>query len=90
MEEEFVWYVSCNTNQHQLCCFSGYSNDGMKVANRGYSKFGPEYRQGDVVGVGLNVASGELFFTKNGELAGMFGMLLKNKNVLSQNLNSNI
>jgi len=48
----------------------GYERDGMTRVNKGFKKLGPKFGQGDTVGVGLDTTSGELFFTRNGEVAG--------------------
>jgi hypothetical protein len=49
---------------------TGYERDGMTRVNKGFKKLGPKFGQGDIVGVGLDTTSGELFFTRNGEVVG--------------------
>lgn len=50
----------------------GYRGDaGYKYHHDMHGEeFGPRFGAGDVVGCGLHVAAGEVFFTKNGELIG--------------------
>ncbi|KAI3972669.1 hypothetical protein MKX01_019327 [Papaver californicum] len=51
--------------------FGYHGDDGMLYRGHGKGEsFGPTFTAGDTVGGGINYASQELFFTKNGELIG--------------------
>lgn len=46
-----------------------FSNDGYKYQNHPFSgkAYGPQYYQGDVIGVGYRPRNGTIFFTRNGK-----------------------
>ncbi|WFD37049.1 Protein ssh4 [Malassezia cuniculi] len=50
----------------------GYSSDGCACFNHPFNarSFGPEFLQGDVIGVGYRPRSGTIFFTRNGKRLG--------------------
>lgn len=51
--------------------FGYHGDDGRVFHNSGFgTPFGPTYTTGDTVGAGINNASQDVFFTKNGEFIG--------------------
>ncbi|KAK1436471.1 hypothetical protein QVD17_02251 [Tagetes erecta] len=51
--------------------FGYHGDDGLLYRGQGKGDtFGPTYSTGDTVGAGINYASQELFFTKNGQVVG--------------------
>jgi hypothetical protein len=57
-----------------------HGDDGMKFSEVGIgAAYGPTYSTGDVVGCGLEIQTGCVFFTKNGENLGEFQMFDKFK-----------
>ncbi|CAJ1978226.1 unnamed protein product [Sphenostylis stenocarpa] len=68
-----------------------HGDDGLLYRGHGKGEaFGPTYTSGDVVGAGINYASQEFFFTKNGQVVGsvyndMKGPLFPTIAVHSQN-----
>ena len=52
-----------------------HGDDGKKFSEVGIrAAYGPTYSTGDVVGCGLEIQTGSVFFTKNGENLGEFEM----------------
>ncbi|KAJ0977046.1 hypothetical protein J5N97_012520 [Dioscorea zingiberensis] len=55
-----------------------HGDDGHLYTGRGFGKpFGPTFSTGDTIGAGINYASQEFFFTKNGKLVGNVRMDIK-------------
>ncbi|KAJ0972122.1 hypothetical protein J5N97_020081 [Dioscorea zingiberensis] len=55
-----------------------HGDDGHLYTGRGIGKpFGPTFSTGDTIGAGINYASQEFFFTKNGKLVGNVRMDIK-------------
>ncbi|KAJ7949690.1 Ran-binding protein 10 [Quillaja saponaria] len=55
-----------------------HGDDGMLYHGLGKSQaFGPTYTSGDIVGGGINYATQEFFFTKNGQVVGTFDKDMK-------------
>lgn len=64
-----------------LICEGYHGDDGMRFIEANQStKFGPKFGQDDVIGAGVDIQSGELFFTKNGALIGKLLIIISINN----------